>query len=162
VRSATAALTAVGAAAVLLLSWHEGSRSSGGPLAGVHVIAAPPTRAPSSRPAPSTGRTRAPAARSASPWPAARRSVDGALVQTPYGEVQVRVVLSGQKLTDVQAVRLTDANGRSREISAGAAPILRDEALAAQSARVDTVSGATYTSEGYRQSLQAALDAAHA
>ena len=43
-----------------------------------------------------------------------------------------------------------------------AAPTLRREALAAQSAKIDTVSGATYTSEGYRQSLQAAIDAAHA
>jgi uncharacterized protein with FMN-binding domain len=46
-------------------------------------------------------------------------------------------------------------------ISAGAEPQLRQEALQAQSAHIDTVSGATYTSEGYRQSLQAALDAAH-
>jgi uncharacterized protein with FMN-binding domain len=92
---------------------------------------------------------------------ATRQQIDGAVVSTPYGDVQVRAILVGRKLTDVQALQLTDANGRSVEISAGAAPILRQEALAAQSAKVDTVSGATYTSEGYRTSLQAALDQAH-
>jgi uncharacterized protein with FMN-binding domain len=59
-------------------------------------------------------------------------------------------------------VRLTDANRHSRDISRAAAPVLREEALRAQSARIDTVSGATYTSEGYRPSLQAALDQMHA
>jgi uncharacterized protein with FMN-binding domain len=59
-------------------------------------------------------------------------------------------------------VHLTDANQHSRDISAAAAPQLRQEALRSQSASIDTVSGATYTSEGYRQSLQAALDQAHA
>jgi uncharacterized protein with FMN-binding domain len=85
----------------------------------------------------------------------------GALVSTPYGDVQVKVVYSGRRITDVVALHLTDSSGTSVAISDQAAPILRREALAAQSAQVDTVSGATYTSEGYRQSLQAALDAAH-
>jgi len=86
----------------------------------------------------------------------------GALVGTPYGNVQVVVVTSGSRITDVRAVHLTDANQHSRDISASAAPDLRREALKAQSASIDTVSGATYTSEGYRQSLQAALDQMHA
>jgi uncharacterized protein with FMN-binding domain len=87
--------------------------------------------------------------------------VDGAVVGTPYGQVQVRAVLRGSKLVDVQALHLTDSGGHSRDLSAMAAPTLRREAIAAQSSKIDTVSGATYTSEGYRQSLQAALDAAH-
>jgi uncharacterized protein with FMN-binding domain len=70
-------------------------------------------------------------------------------------------VLIGAQISDVRALRLTDANGRSRRISADAAPLLRREALTAQSAQVDTVSGATYTSQGYQMSLQAALDQAH-
>ena len=88
--------------------------------------------------------------------------MDGAVVGTPYGQVQVRAVLRGSTLVDVQALQLTDSGGHSRDLSAMAAPTLRSEAIAAQSAKIDTVSGATYTSEGYRQSLQAALDAAHA
>jgi uncharacterized protein with FMN-binding domain len=91
----------------------------------------------------------------------ARQKVDGAVVSTPYGTVQVQVVLIGSRISDVRALHLTDANGTSRGISAGAAPILRNEALTAQSAKIDTVSGATYTSQGYQVSLQAALDQAH-
>jgi uncharacterized protein with FMN-binding domain len=85
----------------------------------------------------------------------------GAVVGTPYGNVQVMAVTSGRRITDVRAVHLTDANQHSRDISASAAPELRREALRAQSASIDTVSGATYTSEGYRESLQAALDQMH-
>jgi len=87
--------------------------------------------------------------------------VDGTVARTPYGLVQVRVDLVGTRIQDVIAVRLTDSTGTSVRISASAAPILRREAVAAQSAQIDAVSGATYTSDGYRQSLQSALDAAH-
>jgi uncharacterized protein with FMN-binding domain len=75
--------------------------------------------------------------------------------------VRVRVSLLGNKITNVTAVQLTDSSPTSVEISASAEPILRREALTAQSAHIDLVSGATYTSEGYQTSLQAALDAAH-
>ena len=70
--------------------------------------------------------------------------------------------MTGARLTDVTAVHLTDDSPRSVSISARAAPILRREALAAGSAKIDTVSGASYTSAGYTQSLQSALDAARA
>ena len=85
----------------------------------------------------------------------------GALVQTPYGNVQVRVSLLGNRITNVTAVHLTDSSSTSVDISATAEPILRQEALRSQSANIDLVSGATYTSKGYQASLQAALDAAH-
>jgi uncharacterized protein with FMN-binding domain len=62
----------------------------------------------------------------------------------------------------VRALALPNDRPRSQFISAQAEPLLRSEALSAQSARIDIVSGATYTSEGYAQSLQAALDRAHA
>ncbi|MGN6503293.1 MAG: FMN-binding protein, partial [Pseudolysinimonas sp.] len=58
------------------------------------------------------------------------------------------------------ALHLTDADGRSVQISNRAAPILHDEVLSAQSANVQMVGGATYTSEGYLMSLQSALDQA--
>lgn len=90
------------------------------------------------------------------------RSVSGPSIMTRYGAVQVQVKLSGTRISDVVALHLTDSSRTSVEISAQSAPTLRQEALTAQSAQIDVVSGATYTSTGYQQSLQAALDAAHA
>ncbi|HTL42592.1 MAG TPA: FMN-binding protein [Pseudolysinimonas sp.] len=87
-------------------------------------------------------------------------SYTGQSVNTPFGSVQVQVTVSGGKIADVTALHLTDADGRSRQISDYAAPILHDEVLSAQSANVQMVGGATYTSEGYLMSLQSALDQA--
>jgi uncharacterized protein with FMN-binding domain len=64
------------------------------------------------------------------------------------------------KITDVQALQLPSDQRRSQQIGQYAAPQLRSEVLAAQSANVNTISGATYTSIGYLQSLQSALDQA--
>jgi uncharacterized protein with FMN-binding domain len=89
-------------------------------------------------------------------------SFTGTSVSTRYGSVQVEITVSGGKITDVAALHLTDAEQRSVEISNEAAPILRSEVLAAQSASVATVSGATFTTEGYLTSLQSALDKASA
>ncbi len=85
----------------------------------------------------------------------------GADEQTPYGDVQVSFTIGGGKITEVRALKLTDFGGRSVQISNYAVPMLRSEVLSAQSAKVDSISGATYTSEGYLTSLQAALDSAH-
>jgi uncharacterized protein with FMN-binding domain len=91
---------------------------------------------------------------------AGERVMTGPAVATMFGPVQVRVDLIGAHISDVQAVQLPSDFALSQQISAAAGPILRQEALKAQSAKIDTVSGATYTSQGYRQSLQAALDRA--
>ncbi|MEU1229576.1 FMN-binding protein [Streptomyces sp. NPDC005828] len=85
----------------------------------------------------------------------------GDSVDTRYGPVQVRVTVSGGRLTGVVVVRTPSENERDREIAGYAVPMLTSETLTAQSARIDTVSGATYTSEGYIRSLQSALDQAH-
>lgn len=74
--------------------------------------------------------------------------------------MQVRVTIADGAIIDVSALQLTDRDQRSAQISNCAAPVLRSEVLAAQSAAVQSVSGATVTSEGYLTSLQAALDAA--
>ena len=84
----------------------------------------------------------------------------GSTVSTRFGDVQVQVTISGGSLTDVTALQLTDHDGRSISISNRAAPMLRQEVLQAQSASVSMISGATYTSAAYLQSLQAALDQA--
>jgi uncharacterized protein with FMN-binding domain len=86
---------------------------------------------------------------------------DGSVIATRFGDVQVRLVESSGKITDVQALQLPSDRRRSLEISQFVQPILHDEALQAQSAQIDTVSGATYTSEAYSTSLQSALDRAH-
>lgn len=91
---------------------------------------------------------------------ASATTVDGPVVDTRYGSVQVEITVENGRLTDVVALQLPDDDRRSAQISTRAEPVLRSEALAAQSASIDGVSGATYTSDGYARSLQAALDAA--
>ncbi|MCU1424609.1 MAG: FMN-binding protein [Microbacteriaceae bacterium] len=84
----------------------------------------------------------------------------GDSVSTRFGDVQVQITVSGGALTDVTALQLTDHDGKSVQISNRAAPVLRSEVLQAGSANVNTVSGATYTSDAYLTSLQSALDQA--
>jgi uncharacterized protein with FMN-binding domain len=84
----------------------------------------------------------------------------GSSVNTEFGSVQVQLTVSGGKITDVTALHLTDADGRSVQISNRAAPVLHDEVLASQSANVSNVSGATYTTRAYLSSVQSALDLA--
>jgi uncharacterized protein with FMN-binding domain len=85
---------------------------------------------------------------------------DGPTIGTPYGPVQVQVTIGGGRLVDVVALQLPGGNGESYQINAYAAPRLREMALQAQSASIDVVSGATFTSRAYAESLQGALDAA--
>ncbi|HEY3608030.1 MAG TPA: FMN-binding protein [Pseudonocardiaceae bacterium] len=115
---------------------------------------APPTTQPATQGTPPpTGGTTAP--------PAGPHTVDGSVIDTPYGSVQVAVVFDGTKITDVQTKQTPDIDGRSVRLAELATPILRQEVLSAQSAHVDTVSGATYTSDGYAQSVQYAIDHSH-
>ncbi|MGH8960258.1 MAG: FMN-binding protein [Jatrophihabitantaceae bacterium] len=107
--------------------------------------------------------TSAPARTSAPPNPSKAgmsTSYVGTAVDTRYGVVQVKVSVAARKITDVSFVQLTAFDGRSQQINSQAAPILLQETLTAQSARIDGVSGASYTSQGYEQSLQSALDRA--
>lgn len=85
----------------------------------------------------------------------------GSVVQTRFGAVQVQITVKAGAITDVTALQLTDAERKSVQISNRAAPLLRAEVLKAQSAKVQTISGATVTSVAYLNSLQAALDAAN-
>jgi uncharacterized protein with FMN-binding domain len=87
--------------------------------------------------------------------------VNGTVAQTRWGPVQVQVHIAAGKITDVKALRVPNGNRRDVEINTYAVPRLRVEVLAAQSANIDAVSGATVTSDGYLSSLQAALDQAH-
>ncbi|MET7608192.1 FMN-binding protein [Streptomyces avermitilis] len=88
------------------------------------------------------------------------KTVTGDTVQTRWGPVQVRVTVRNGEITEVTAVAYPQGNPKDQEINSYAIPQLRREALAAQSAQIDSVSGATYTSDGYKRSLQSALDSA--
>ncbi|MER5475108.1 FMN-binding protein [Streptomyces sp. NPDC002685] len=107
------------------------------------------------------GGTSGAAGSSASPKaPAAQaRIITGKIAQTQYGPVQVRLSVTGTKITKAEAVQ-APSGGRSTEITGNAVPKLNQEAVAAGSADIDAVSGATYTSAGYKESLQSALDKA--
>ena len=84
----------------------------------------------------------------------------GQSVDTRYGPVQVRVTVSGGKITQVDVPTYPTESFRDQEINQQAVPQLVSETLSAQSAKIDMVSGATFTSDGYEQSLQSALDQA--
>jgi len=88
-------------------------------------------------------------------------TVTGDTAQTQWGPVQVQITVSSGTITDVTAVQYPSGNGRDQEINSYALPVLAQEAVAAQSANIDHVSGATVTSDGYVQSLQSALDKAN-
>jgi uncharacterized protein with FMN-binding domain len=91
---------------------------------------------------------------------AAGTTVTGDAISTRYGNVQLKVTISGGKITNVQPVQLPSNDPKSSEISSFAAPQLQQSALTKQSASIDAVSGATYTSDGYKTALQSALDKA--
>jgi uncharacterized protein with FMN-binding domain len=111
---------------------------------------APGTSSPSSgSPSSSTGGATATA-----------KTVTGEAADTRYGPVQVKITVKNGRLVAVDAVVYPQNDPRDAQINAYAIPELDKEALAAGGARIDTVSGATYTSEGYVASLQSALDKA--
>ncbi len=87
-------------------------------------------------------------------------TVTGAAAQTRYGPVQVKVTVTNGQVSAVEAVEYPQETPRDSQINAYAIPELNKEALTAKSAKIDTISGATYTSDGYITSLQSALDKA--
>ena len=141
--------------------------ASSTPAATVGPVVTPlPAASPAGRSAPRvSAATPAPAASPAAGAGGAALAdgtVTGSLVQTRFGPVQVQVTIASGKIADITALQLPSDRQRSAEISQVVEPMLRSEALAAQSAQIDLISGATYTSDAYAQSLQSALDqAAH-
>ncbi|WP_344108488.1 FMN-binding protein [Kribbella alba] len=118
-----------------------------------------PKSTPSSKP---TSRAKPTPSSKPTPSTAAKTvTVNGAAVDTDYGPVQVQVSVRGKKIISATAIAYPQSSGRDMAINSYAIPMLQQDTVAKQSAQVDTVSGATYTSDGYRQSLQSALDAAH-
>lgn len=132
----------------------EGPAGSAAPSTGSVPQGAPST-GPTSQAAPSTGSTSHAA-------PSGTKTITGDAADTRYGPVQVAVTFNGKKITKIQVVEYPTESGRDREINSYAIPALNREAMSAQSANIDGVSGATYTTEGYQQSLQSAIDKANA
>ncbi len=135
------------AAVALLLSYHT-SLDSGGALASVATPAA----------AVGTSASAAPAATGTASSAAGSTTVTGDSVDTRFGPVQVEITVQDGRIVAADAVVSPDGDGRSVDINARAVPLLDQQAVAAQSAGIDGVSGATYTSNAYVQSLQSAID----
>ncbi len=155
---AAVAIVATAIAVVLLFSFKTPAQARPRTPA-ADVSQASPT--PSASPSPSDSSAPTP-----TPSPVGPTYKDGQYTgqdfQNQFGDTQVKVTISGGRITDVQALQLPFDRQRSAEISQYAAPPLHDEVLQAQSAQIDTLSGATYTSDAYAQSVQSALDKAHA
>jgi uncharacterized protein with FMN-binding domain len=120
--------------------------------AAVASVVSTPTDAATSSASPSTTSSSTPSTASTT------KVITGAVEETRYGPIQLQVTFDGTKITAVKELQYPSDDRRSESINAQALPILDQEALSSQSAHIDTVSGATYTSEGYKQSLQSAID----
>jgi uncharacterized protein with FMN-binding domain len=151
-------LSALASAGVLVLGWEIGASAQPAQNSTATDSSSSDTAGGTTTSStPSTGTTTSGAA-----TPLTDGTFTGSTSNTQFGPVEVQITVVGGKITDVKALQLTNYGGRSVQISNYAAPILRSEVLKAQSAKVSTVSGATYTSDGYLSSLQAALDKAKA
>ena len=128
-----------------------------GQAAPVGIVAGPGATTPTG----GTGGTGGTGSTGAAGTSAAAIVVNGASADTPFGPVQVQITVKGGRIVAATAINYPQSGGRDQEINSYAIPVLQRETVAAQSVKIDTVSGATYTSQGYLASLQSALDAAH-
>ena len=143
-RRIVTAIATTATAIVLLFSYHTSTNAA----ATAGVVSALPIGA-------------APTAVATATSAAAATTVTGDVVQTRWGPVQVAITVQAGRISSATAVQVPSGNDRDAEINGVAVPILNAEAVKAQSAQVDTVSGASVTSGGYQQSLQSAIDQAN-
>lgn len=154
---AAVSLTVAGLAALLGFKTRDASSEAAAPTTTTIGQPAVTTTGGGAPAEDTTTTTAAGAATTAAP---ATVQVDGPVVDTRYGPVQVAVVVADGVLVDIVALQLPSGDRESDQISDYAAPQLEEMALAAQSAEIDVVSGATFTSRAYADSLQGALDSA--
>jgi uncharacterized protein with FMN-binding domain len=150
--------TVLGTAGVLLFKPLPTSAVAGATDASASEATTPTSDA--STPSPSSSTSASSSASPSASTGAEDGTYTGAAETTRFGTTQVKVSISGGRITDVAAVQLNQDDPRSTQISQEAAPLLRTEVLAKQTAAVDAISGATYTTDAYEASLQSALDAA--
>jgi uncharacterized protein with FMN-binding domain len=155
-RIVTAILSTI-TALVLLFSYRTSTDSSmlaGSPVVQLGASSGSTSQSRSSNNSGSSApRPNAPAASTA--------TYTGDVADTQWGPVQVQITVQGGKVTQSRAVQYPQNNNRDAMINSYALPILDQEVVQQQSASIDTVSGATVTSDGYLQSLQSAVDQAH-
>jgi uncharacterized protein with FMN-binding domain len=147
------AFLSTAAALVLVLSYKtHGSSSLATPPAAVSS-AAPSTSTTTTTTTSSSAKTKAKTATTTT-------TVTGDSVETRYGPVQVQIKVTSGKVVSATAIDYPTNDPRDQQINSYAIPALNQEAVSAGSANIDMVSGATFTSDGYIQSLQSALDKA--
>jgi len=171
-RIVTAALSTI-TVMVLLFSYHTSTNAGSAAQAPAY---AGPAQAASSRPATGAAPPRpAPAEHSPAaaakpapapvpapaPAPVSSAAYTGDVADTRWGPVQVQIAVAGGKITASRAVQYPQGTNQDAQINNYALPILDSEAVQKQNASIDTVSGATVTSDGYLTSLQSAIDQAH-
>jgi uncharacterized protein with FMN-binding domain len=156
------AIVSTAACLVLLLSFK--ARSSSARLPPVPAItpatAAAPSHSPRPATRPTTSKGRPKAASSGSTGSAAPTTVAGNVVQTIYGPVQVAITVTDRRITAARVPVYPNGSPRDQQINSYALPQLIQETVAADSANISAVSGASYTSQGYISSLQSAIDKA--
>ena len=150
VRRITAWVVGTVATLVLLFSYHTSHQGSFGPVQAGNAALGPAVAGTAPSVSGATGSTSA----------ASGKTFTGDSADTQWGPVQVRITVSGGKVTAAQAVVYPDGNGRDQEINSYAIPVYNQEAVQKQSAQIDAISGATVTWGGYTASLQSALDQA--
>lgn len=163
-RAGSAFLAGVGSAAIVAIGWQAGVGTLVSSLPQSQAAASGTTAGASSSTSSNSATTDTSSQAATTTAPVASGpadgTYDGAVINTRYGAQQVQVVISSGQISDVIVLQTQTADRKSEQISSRANPILREEVLSAQSAQVANVSGATYTSQSYMQSLQSALDAA--
>lgn len=120
------------------------------------------TSTPSTPSTPSTSSTSStPSAPSATAESTGAKTYAGDAVDTRFGPVQVQITVADGKITAVDVLQVPMEDRHDQMINSQAVPVYNEETVQAQSSSIDVVSGATFTWQGYTQSLQSAIDAAH-
>lgn len=163
---AAIALVATAVAVVLMISFRTPPTSAIGTGASLPAQPSSSAASGSGSATPSGAPPAGPAPPSPTPSPRANGLKSGTYTgqdfPNQFGDVQVKVAISGGRITDVTALQYPTDRARSALISQQALPLLREEVLQAQTANIDILGGATFTTESYAESVQSALDQAHA
>lgn len=136
-----------------------GPGAAGSSAAGASSTTAPTTSTPASTaPASTTPASGAPASTTPTTAASTSRRATSEDVQYRYGDIQLQVTETGSRIANIAILQEGATDPRSEDINSQALPVLQRQALNAQSANIDGVSGATFTSAAYAQALQSALD----
>jgi len=160
-RIVTAILSTI-TAVVLIFGYHTSTNNTAAAASPVVQQPAPPSSTPSARSRNESGSSApspSPASKPSQPTPST--TYTGGVADTQWGPVQVQITVRDHKITRARAVQYPQGTSTDAQINGYALPILDKEVIQQQRAAIDTVSGATVTSDGYLQSLQSAIDTAH-